>query len=159
MPKRARIGDVVEIDTPKGRAYAQYTHKHAQWGGLLRILPGIFMETPADLERLVAEKAAFSTFFPLQQAIKQDIVRIVGNVPVPLHLRRFPTFRAPMPDAFGGTDRIIGWWLWDGEREWPVGRLTHEQRELPIREVINDTLLVERIVSGWRQSSDLEVAG
>ena len=35
--KRPRIGDVVEIVTPKGLAYAQYTHNHKgrpHWGHL-----------------------------------------------------------------------------------------------------------------------------
>ena len=34
---RLKIGDIVEIKTGKGLVYAQYTHKHQQYGALLRV--------------------------------------------------------------------------------------------------------------------------
>ena len=34
---RLKIGDIVEIETSKGNVYAQYTHKHKQYGALLRV--------------------------------------------------------------------------------------------------------------------------
>jgi len=42
------------------------------------------------------------------------------------------------------------WWLWDGEKEWKIGELQPGMNALPPRAIINDTLLVERIVSAWR---------
>jgi hypothetical protein len=44
--KRPRIGDVVEISTPRGLAYAQFTHKHVtppKFGALIRVAPGFTM--------------------------------------------------------------------------------------------------------------------
>jgi hypothetical protein len=52
------------------------------------------------------------------------------------------------------TGKVKVWWLWDGEREWQVGELTEEQRGLSFREVWNDTLLIERIESGWTPETD-----
>lgn len=49
---------------------------------------------------------------------------------------------------------LITWWLWDGVNEWPIGKLTKEQKHLPFNEVWNDTLLVERIESGWTPETD-----
>jgi hypothetical protein len=38
MSKRPKIGDIVEIPLPEnGTGYAQYTHKHNQYGALLRV--------------------------------------------------------------------------------------------------------------------------
>ncbi|KKQ94781.1 MAG: hypothetical protein UT18_C0007G0037 [candidate division CPR2 bacterium GW2011_GWC2_39_10] len=75
-------------------------------------------------------------------------MHIVGNEPVSEEFNKLPLFRAR-----GGIDtdgKVVSWWLWDGEKEWKIGNLTPEQRKLPIREVINDTLLIERIESGWK---------
>ncbi|MEJ2437996.1 MAG: hypothetical protein P8Y35_08590 [Sulfurovaceae bacterium] len=42
MAKRVKFGDVIEIVTSKGYAYAQYTHKDSMMGALLRIFKGIY---------------------------------------------------------------------------------------------------------------------
>jgi hypothetical protein len=82
-----------------------------------------------------------------------DIVEIktgkglVGNVVVPLEAQAFPTFRNGVIDP--STGKVKVWWLWNGEKEWRVGEITAEQRRLPILGVWNDTLLIERIESGW----------
>jgi hypothetical protein len=91
-PKRAhervrpRIGDVVEIRTPRGFAYAQYTHEHREpprHGSLLRVLPGLYERQPQDLASLVEQEERFSVFFPLGAALARRIFRIVGNADVP----------------------------------------------------------------------------
>ncbi len=151
--RRPRIGDVVEIETPRGLAYAQYTHKHPMWGGLIRVLPGLYSERPADFAGLVEAEEQFSVFFPLGAAAARGIVKIVANAPVPARKRAFPLFRDGVQSPT--TGRVETWWLWDGEREWRIGRLRPEQRDFPIREVWNDTLLIERIVEGWRSRDEV----
>ncbi len=91
-------------------------------------------------------------FFPLNAAIDQHIVSIVANVALPSDAQKFPTFRAGVVDP--ATRKVGVWWLWDGEKEWRVGQLTVEQRCLSIRGVWNDTLLIERIESGWTPETD-----
>jgi hypothetical protein len=146
--KRPRIGDVIEIDVRSGLAYAQYTHRHSNYGDLLRVLPGIHGTRPPDLAERVGAPSQFRTFFPLGAACARKLVTIVGVFPIPPAEASFPVFRSGVHDPSTGK---VGdnWWLWDGRRAWRVGALTAEQRRLPIRGVINDTLLIERIRSGW----------
>lgn len=152
MAKKIQIGDVIEIPTKKGLAYAQYSHNNDLCGELLRILPGFFDERPKKLEEVVSQSEIFSTFFPLRVAIKRNIFEVVTNLPVPDFAKKFPLFRS------GGVDPLTGkvrtWWLWDGEQEWKVGDITQEQRKLSLREIWNDTLLIEKIESGWTPFND-----
>ncbi len=58
-----RIGSIIEISTSKGLAYAQYTHKHADYGALIRVIDGLYQSTPKDLDVLVNLPHRFFTFF------------------------------------------------------------------------------------------------
>jgi hypothetical protein len=142
--KRPQIGDVIEIETPRGLAYAQYTHEHREpprFGSLLRVLPGLFATTPSDFTDLVAQEERFSVFFPLGAALNRGIFRIVANEPVPEAKRRFPIFGALSGD---GT-----MWLWDGRREWK-SRSGRERTPRALLATWNDTLLIERTADeGW----------
>lgn len=146
MSKRPKIGDIVEIPLPNGEfGYAQYTHKHKTYGALLRVLK--FRRRVEDISELSTASHQFTTFFPLGAAVKQEIVTLLGNLPVRDEFEEFPVFRAAVPDKSGVIDV---WWLWDGENEERVGKLSPKQMKYPLRGVINDTLLIERICSGWQ---------
>jgi hypothetical protein len=149
---KLKIGDVVEIPVHGGLAYAHYTHFNKQYGSLLRVFDAIYEIRPNDLTAIVNRQPAFSCFFPLDAAVKRKSVLNVGNIPVPHQAQIFPTFRTGVIDP--STGKVEMWWLWDGQREWPVGRLTNEQRKFPIRGVWNDTLLIQRIDSSWRPEID-----
>jgi hypothetical protein len=149
---RPKIGDVVEIDTGRGFAYAHYTNQHSLYGALLRVFAALKAERPADLASVVAGKPTFQNFFPLAAALSKGIVSIAGHVPLSEEAKQFPTFRAGVIDP--ATGRVGLWWLWDGNSEKQVGPLTPELRRLPIRGVWNDTLLKERILSGWTPEND-----
>lgn len=144
---RPQIGDVIEIRTLQGLAYAQLTHKHPSYGALLRVMPGLFDSRPESFSDLVLLEPQFSTFFPLGSACNRGIVRVVANESICTSLSEFPTFRASVKakDGMWGA-----WWLWDGVREWNIGKLKPGMEALPPRDVINDTLLIERITGGWR---------
>jgi hypothetical protein len=154
MAKKQKIliGDVIEISTAKGLAYAQFSHNHARYGVLLRILPGFFDTRPANLKEVVAHQELFVTFFPLQAAVDRKIFEVVANLPVPDSAKKFPLFRTGVVDPTTGKVKV--WWLWDGEKEWKIGEITPEQRKLPLRGIWNDTLLIEKIESGWTPSND-----
>lgn len=153
---RPRIGDIVEISTPDGLAYAQFTHKHdapPRWGALIRVLPGIFPERPSDFAALAQKPPVFMTFFPLGAACNRGIVRVVASEPVPASSKSFPTFRNSHRDRDG--KRVGPWFLWDGTREWRVDSLTAEElRRYPPLGIWNDTLLVESIMAGWTHEQD-----
>jgi hypothetical protein len=119
---------------------------------LLRVLPGFFESRPFDICLVANQKTVFVTYFPLQAALNKKIFAVVNNCPVPVHGGEFPLFRAP-----GWRDRsgnVLDWWLWDGIKSWKIGELNPGQRKLPIQEVINDTLLLERIEQGWTPETD-----
>lgn len=143
-----RPGDIFEIPTKKGFAYGQVTHRHKQFGDLVRILPGFFPNPLDSFGAIVNAEELFKTFIPLGAAVHRKVFRIVGNEAVPDFAQQFPIFRDGIQEQ---STKQIGsnWWLWDGEKEWRVGSLTPEQRKFPIRAVWNDTLLVERIENGW----------
>src|SRR5438874_2360723 len=76
---RPRIGDILEIATPAGLAYLQYTHRIPMWGALIRVLPGVFPERPSDFHGLVAKRERFFVFFAVGVAVARGIVTVVGN--------------------------------------------------------------------------------
>lgn len=143
---RPKIGDVIEIPVGTGLGYAQYTHKHATYGALLRVLPQVFETRPADFSWVAAAVPQFLTFFPLGAACSRGIVQVVGAQPLSPDAQVFPLFRC----SAGIENEKRSWWLWDGSKEWRIGDLKPGMEALPLRGVINDTLLVERIKEGWR---------
>ena len=149
---RIKIGDIVEIRVRLGFAYAQYTHKHSQYGALLRVFDEIHLSKSSDFKKIARGAVRFSVFFPLQAAINKGIFSIVGNSCVRDELKEFPIFRAGMINPLSG--KVDAWWLWDGEKEERIGVLTEDQKKYPIRGVWNDTLLVERIENGWTAQTD-----
>jgi len=147
MAKRAKIGDIVEISTTKGLAYAQLTHKHPMYGELVRVVEGFHSVRPA-IGDVADRDTRFVTFFPLTAAVSRGIFQIVGNAPVPEPSKQFPIFRSGTPDP--QTKKVANWWLWDGQNEWRVPSLSPEQQKYPILGIWNDTLLVERLEQGWK---------
>ena len=152
MPRK-KIGDVIEIETNLGLAYALYTHEHRMMGSLLRVFERKFPSRPTDFIDLVGSPLQFETFFPLGAAVHRKLVAIAGHVAIPRYLQRFPTFRCGVEDP--KTKKVLNWWLWDGEREWIIGSLKEEQKSYPIRAILNDTLLRERIELGWRSTNEI----
>ncbi len=146
MSKRPKLGDIVEIPLPdNGAGYAQYTHKHNRYGALLRVFQ--IREKVTNIAELSNASHQFTTFFPLGAAVNRGVVSIVGSLPIKVEFKIFPIFRAGVANASG---EVEVWWLWDGENEERIGKLTHEQMKYPIRGIINDTLLIERICAGWQ---------
>ncbi len=150
--KRARIGDVVEITTSKGLAYAQYTHEYTKpprYGSLVRVLRGVYPQRPSDISALIRQKELFVTFFQLNAELRRtdSLFRVIGSEPIPEWAIPFPVFRNGVPDR----DRIVrDWWLWDGEKEWKVGKMTLEQiRSYPGLGLMNTPALMEMIENGW----------
>lgn len=152
MPKQIQIGDIIEIRTAKGLAYAQYTHQHPQMGGLICVFDKIFENRPNDLFELVNGPLRFSTFIPVRAAVNRGIFKVISRQEIAGHNKPFPLFRNGVPDR--KTKKVSVWWLWDGEKSWIVGELTAAQRKLPLRQIWNDTLLIERIESGWTPSTE-----
>src|SRR4051812_39293924 len=90
MANKIKTGDIFEIPTRKGLAYAQFTHAHPRYGALIRVLPGFFHARPGDFEQLVGHHESFVTFIPLQAAVNRGIFSIVANCSVPDFASSFP---------------------------------------------------------------------
>jgi hypothetical protein len=157
MRKKIAIGDVIEIETKHGMAYAQFYQNHVTppgMGTLLRILPGFFSERPKDLAALATVKEVFSTFFCVQAAVNRKIVQVAGHAEVPPHARPFPIFRFGFPNQ--ETGKVEQWNLWDGVKQWRIGKLTDEQLDFPIRGIPSFPLLVDWLETGWTPRRDEE---
>lgn len=79
--KRPKIGDIIEIPTRSGFAYAQFTHKHNLYGALLRVYNTIYQTKQAlDAIQSVVNtlKPDFSIFFPIGRCREQKY-RICGR--------------------------------------------------------------------------------
>ena len=144
----AQIGDVIEMETSTGPGYLQVTHVDPKYGHLLRALPGTYAEERPPLSDLVKMDEAFVTFFPLDAALSRGLVRVAGNEPVPKKNRRYPRFL--MQGIVAPGSEAQNWWLWDGKKEARLGALRPEHEKLPILEVVNDTVIRERLERGWR---------
>ncbi len=146
MAKAPKIGDIIEIDTEVGFAYAQFTHMEAQLGSLVRVLPDIHVVRPTNFDELVLKDALWVMFVPLGAIVRAAIFPIVANGAVPPAARTFPLMRA---GAHLPNGEVRAWWLFDGEREWRIPELTPEHAELSIVEIPNPALIRQRIAAGW----------
>jgi hypothetical protein len=142
-----KIGDLLEIKTAKGFAYAQLTHMHDTYGTLLRVLPGLYESRPDDISALADQREQYVAFVALPGLMKSGALSVINNVPVPEWARKFPLFRTGTPGL--KTTVVDNWSLWDGERSWKVGKLTDDQRLLPKRGIWGDQFLIDRLESGW----------
>jgi hypothetical protein len=145
MAKRVKMGDVIQILTSEGVAYAQVTHKHPEYGYLIRIFSGFHNTRPKDFSAVVSCPVQFSAFFPVQSAVNQGLISVVDNTPVPEILQVFPTFRS----RNGGPAGSI--WLWSGGDAVRLERcLLPEELTYPTEGIISAPLLVERIENNYR---------
>ncbi|WP_215398953.1 hypothetical protein [Rheinheimera oceanensis] len=145
MAKKVKQGDVLQILTSQGIAYAQVTHKHPEFGYLIRVFSGFYGKKPADFSSVVSGPVQFSAFFVVQSAVNQGLLSVVANVPVCESLQVFPTFRS----RNGGQGGSI--WLWNGGDAVRLGRgLIPEELKYPTEGIISAPLLVERIEKEYR---------
>ena len=149
--KRPKIGDVIEIDTGEGLAFAHYSHRDKLWGYLLRVYNRRYPARPTDLSAVVEGEPTYYQFFPLGAAVHRGIFTIAGHVPLSEKAKVLPHFREGNPDREG---KVKLWSIWDGEQSRRVGRLTEEVRKLSPINVCNDTFLIESILSGWTPETD-----
>jgi uncharacterized protein DUF4259 len=157
MPKtkrgpKAKFGDILEIQTKIGLAYAIYTHRNKNMGDLIRVFDRIFESRPTDLSELHRLPIRFATFTRVSELAKSTVVSVIANLGVPKHLQQFPLFRSGAL-AVGAT-KVANWWFWDGEKAWLVGKLTAAQRKMPIKSIPSLGLLLHWLETGWRPELD-----
>lgn len=145
MAKKIKLGDILQVLTSQGVVYAQVTHKHPEFGFLIRVFPGFHNEHPQDFSVFVDSEPQFSALFVVQSAVNQGLLSVVENVPVPERLQMFPTFRS----RNGGPGGSI--WLWNGSEALRLERkISSEELKHSTRGIISAPLLVERIEKNYR---------
>ena len=145
MAKKVKLGDILQVLTSQGVAYAQVTHKHPEFGFLIRVFPGFYNKQPKYFSTLVEGEPQFSAFLVVQSAVNQGLLSVVENISVPDRLKIFPTFRSRNGGAGGSL------WLWDGKESFRLEReLRPNELEYPTEGIISAPLLVERIENNYR---------
>lgn len=66
--KKIQIGDVFEIETPKGKGYFQYVYHNKAIGELIRILPGLYFDEP-DFPSITMKEELYFCTFPFESGI------------------------------------------------------------------------------------------
>ena len=155
MMAKVKIGDIIEVKTNIGYFYAQYTHQDSTHGALIQLTKNNFEKRPANLDDVANAEVGIITFFPLNIAVQRQIFPVIGNAPISRNRQKFPVFRVR-----GDIDKernVKQWRFWDGQNAWPdfwIKELNDEQKNLPIRCIWNDTLLIERLESGYSPALD-----
>jgi len=120
----------------------------------MRILPGIFSKRQTDFDFLAAQESSYCCFWWVDAAIRDGTVKIVGRAVIPKDHRKMPLFKWGIRNL--KTTRISRWNVWDGRTRSsrPVRRLTKEQRQYPLKEIVPIDVVVERIEQGWTPADE-----
>jgi hypothetical protein len=149
--KRARQGDIIEVKTSRGLAYAQYCAKHPKYGDAIRVLPGFFHARPKDWRALLSQEGYF-TFYPVGAAVSQGLVELVASLPVPAGHELPSTYRRAGWRTPEG--KVTAWLICDGAKEVLRTELTADEKRLFIAAIWNHEFLVERLVAEWRPEQE-----
>jgi len=152
MAMYCKVGDVFRVKTTNGYGYFQFTFRHPAMGHLIRVFSGQSRSPVHPLKALVFSKEAFFVYFPLQDAIRRKGVEFVANCPVPLRAQGMqPMRRGGLPSLDGGA---IRWSIFDGKKTRVVKKLGLRDARISIDQIINLSLLIERIEKGWKPEMD-----
>lgn len=145
---KKKIGDVIEVPTSNGFTYIQYTHENIKMGSLVRVLQGFYKKKQSleEIEVIVNRPHRFQAFCPVHHTVNLGDWNRVGNFQVPEFAQKFPIFKGMVYLFKRPNPEEANWYLWDGEKEWDVGKMSlEEQIKYPDNCVYNDTALKENI--------------
>lgn len=144
--KKIEIGDIFEINTPEGKAYLHYVYIDDTKIELLRVMPGLYLHRPDNFELLVKAPESFLVRFPVAAAYRKKIVEKVAHYPI-------GTFSKPkfMRSIEFRQEEFMGWYIVNTEtlQRKLVKELNAEQKKLSPFGIWNDTLLIEKLATGW----------
>lgn len=158
------VGDIFEIDTPAGLAYAQYTHDAGDMGQLVRVLPGTYARRP-DLASLAKQRELYFVFYTLKYVLRAKQVEVISNHAIPDWAKEPPVMRKAggLRDAEG---RTLNWTIGpalglstvaDLQQALKVRELSAEHAKLSIAEIWPHPVMVEMITKGWTPERDEEL--
>ncbi|BCJ93590.1 hypothetical protein acsn021_11590 [Anaerocolumna cellulosilytica] len=148
LPK-VRYGDVFQLELTNGYGYIQSV-KEAQRAEceIVRVLSGVYCESDVSkLTNIVSSKEAFFAQIPVKYALKQNILKPMGNYPVP------SGSEAP---RFYRTEHTIGtefvcWHIVDSVslQRRSAKELSAEEKKLSEWDIVSIPVLVEKLETGW----------
>jgi len=155
--KKARTGDIVEIETPAGLAYVQYTHEtRPKFGELVRVLPGSYENRPTDFVELARHRELYFIFYFLNHSLRAGHAEVVSNQPIPEWAKDPPLMRLAV--AWDEFHRVVRWRLIGAASDLTlddligaplVTKLTTEQKKLSIREIWPHKAMIRELARGW----------
>src|SRR5262249_13914173 len=158
MRRGLKIGDVLEIETPSGLAYVQYTQDDPGKGQLVLVLAGLYVARP-NVTELTQQKELYFAFYLVRNAMRTGQVKLVSYQPVPGWAKSWPVMRH-------GTWDDSGWFIGDGSMAFSpqnipkflkVKDLNAEQRRLSISSyVYPHPAMVKALARGWTPERDEE---
>ena len=143
---KIKIGDIFEIDTPKGKGYLHYIHRDSNTGELIRVLQGLYSVTPTNLDKLATSTERYMISFPLSAAVRNKIVVLVGHYPASNFCK--PKMMRTQHNIRG---EFLGWHLVNTDtwqREF-VKTLSPSQKKFSPWGVWNPQLLIENLSNDW----------
>lgn len=156
IAQKASIGDIVEIRTPAGLGYVQYTHDAGTDGELVRVFPGLYTKRPSDFAALARQKELYFVFYIMNHALRAGQAEVVSNQSVPEWAKAHPMMRHAA--AFDDFRRVIRWriisaasrlTLEELQRTPLLTELTPEQKKLSIHEIWPHAAMVKELARGW----------
>jgi hypothetical protein len=124
-----------------------YSHKHPQYGYLLRVFDFLSSDRPETPESILSSPLLFNCFYSLVPALSQKLVSVAFHVAVPEDFSDFPLFRTCIP---GRSGKIESWSLWNGETSRLIGIPTESESKISPLGAWNHALLVHRISVRWK---------
>jgi hypothetical protein len=149
--KRLRLGDVLEIRSPRGYAYVQYLGRHEGYGAAIYVYPAWHKSRLESFDALKNARG-YLTFYPAQSAALQGLVEIVGTLPVRLEESQLYVFRRR--GARNRDGQVLAWIIERDGKETLKRKLTAADRKLPIASVWNHEYLIDRISTNWHPEQE-----
>jgi hypothetical protein len=145
---RLRPGDVLKVECGSKLGFLGYLGRHAHFGDAVLVLPDLFSEAPRDLCSHFNE-AGYFQFYPATTAARHKLATKVTFCAEAM--RALPVrWRNIINSNADGTVR--SWLVCDGVGYEPRDHLSIEEHTLPIGEIINHELLLQRLREGWTPS-------
>lgn len=155
--KKARIGDIVEIKTPAGLGYVQFTHEiNPKLGELVRVLPGLYERRPRDFVELAQQKESYFVFYFMNYSLRAGWAEVVSNQAVPQWANTPPIMRHAA--AFDDFRRVVRWrFISAASKLTPeeligaplVAELTPQQEKLSIHQIWPHKAMIRELSRGW----------
>jgi len=140
MARVLRPGFAFAVVCDRGFVVGLHTHRDKLMGYLIWLSRDTYDQMPTVDDARGVTDWRWCVFYPLGSAINKDVDIPIGQIDIPTRLQSFPRMRA------GGGPQP--WYQYDGGDFTGLGEPCRDPT-LPIRQIVNDTMLREMLNSDW----------